>query len=198
MNMAWWRQSSTEWASRVVMDLFDENKAWTTGWRPLRAQSDDDFREAVAKANELDATGDLSRNRSNQSPLPKTLSNLERCVALRLVYGAGPRWAQQKNDTASYVTVSLLSHVTVVPCVHVLSTSRTLPDSDRQSFFFFKKKTFIVAVAKHGQRVYATFSGVSRRSLTCVQFLTVFTKLETRTKESHMYATCSGVCRDTA
>ena len=44
-------RQSTEWASRAVTD-FDENKARTTGWRPLRARSDGDFREAVCESNQ--------------------------------------------------------------------------------------------------------------------------------------------------
>ena len=59
MNEARRRQSSAEWASHTVTDLCDDSKAWTTGWRPLRAHSDDDIRKAVAKADELNATGDL-------------------------------------------------------------------------------------------------------------------------------------------
>ena len=53
MNKAWRRPSSADWASRAILDLCDENQAWTTGWRRLRARSDDDFHEAVAKANEM-------------------------------------------------------------------------------------------------------------------------------------------------
>ena len=45
MNKAWRRQSPPEWAVRAVTDLFGKNQAWTTGWRTLRAHSDDDFRE---------------------------------------------------------------------------------------------------------------------------------------------------------
>ena len=48
MNEAWRRQSSAEWAARAVTDLCDENKAWTTGWRPLRAHSDTHFKEAAS------------------------------------------------------------------------------------------------------------------------------------------------------
>ena len=54
MNKAWRRQSSAE---RAVTELCDKNQLLSTGWRQLRARSDDDFREAVAKANEL--PGDL-------------------------------------------------------------------------------------------------------------------------------------------
>ena len=59
MSKTWRRQSSVEWASRAVVDLCDENLAWPTRWRRWRARSDDDFREAVAKANELHAAGDM-------------------------------------------------------------------------------------------------------------------------------------------
>ena len=83
-------------------------------WRRLRADSDDDCREAVEKANELHATGDLFAKQIEPEPAPRHLvewamtepsddeddapmpdappdPNLERCIALRLVYGAGPR-----------------------------------------------------------------------------------------------------------
>ena len=46
---------------RAVTDLCDENKTSSTRWRQLRGRSDGDFREAVAKANELHPTGDLFR-----------------------------------------------------------------------------------------------------------------------------------------
>ena len=60
MNKAWRRQSLAAWAACAVTDLCNMNKVWTTGWRRLCAHSDDEFREAVEKANELHATGDLS------------------------------------------------------------------------------------------------------------------------------------------
>ena len=53
MNKAWRRGSSAECASPAVTDLCDENKVWTTGWCPLRARSEDDFREACGQANEV-------------------------------------------------------------------------------------------------------------------------------------------------
>ena len=46
MNKAWRRQSSAEWVARAVTDLCDENKAWTTGWRPLRAHNDANFQRS--------------------------------------------------------------------------------------------------------------------------------------------------------
>ena len=42
--------------------------AWTTGWRRLRAHSDDEFREAVDKANELLAAGDLFAKQIEPEP----------------------------------------------------------------------------------------------------------------------------------
>ena len=81
MNKAWRRQSSTEWALRAIMDLWDENKAWSTRWRQLRARSDNDFREA----NEL-PLATCSRNGSSRSPLPQTLWN-------------GPWQKRQKTQT---------------------------------------------------------------------------------------------------
>ena len=58
MNKAWRRQSSAEWASRAVMDLCEKNQA-STGWRRLRADSDDGFRDAVTEAAALHARDDL-------------------------------------------------------------------------------------------------------------------------------------------
>ena len=96
----------------------------------MRAQSDAEFHEAVAKANELHATGALfareivpepasadtvdwamaeASDDEDDAPMPDAplepelidmppapasappMSSLERCIALRLVYGAGPR-----------------------------------------------------------------------------------------------------------
>ena len=70
------------------------------------------------------------------------VSNLERCIALRLVYGAGPRLRLQKIATCiTSHRLSLLSRVWVVPCVlartpwfHVLTTSPRHPDSDKPFF----------------------------------------------------------------
>ena len=52
------------------MDLLDENVAWSTRCRQLRARSDNDFREAGEKANELHATGDLFAKRIEPEPAP--------------------------------------------------------------------------------------------------------------------------------
>ena len=130
MNKAWRRQSSAEWASRAVTDLLDESKAWTTGWRRLRAHGDAHFKEAVAEAAALHAHDELFAKHIEPKPAPEDpvdwamaeatdgeddapmpdappelelidmppapasappMTNLERCIALRLVYGAGPR-----------------------------------------------------------------------------------------------------------
>ena len=116
--------------ARAVTDLCDENKAWTTGWRPLRAHSDAHFKEAVAEAAALHSRDELFSKHIEPEPAPedpvdwamaeasddeddapmpaappepeivdmppapasaRPMSNLERCIALRLVYGAGPR-----------------------------------------------------------------------------------------------------------
>ena len=129
MNKAWRRQSSAEWAARAAKDLCDENKAWTTGWRPLRAHSDAHFKEAVAEdtalhahdepfsrhiepepapADPMDWSMAEASDDEDDAPMPDAppepelidmppapasappMSNLERCIALRLVYGAGP------------------------------------------------------------------------------------------------------------
>ena len=134
MNKAWRRQSSAEWASRAVADILAENKAWSTGWRQLRAQDDAEFHEAVEEANGLHVAGALftrhiepepapvdpvdwamaeATDGEDDAPMPDApmpdappepelidmppapasappMTNLERCIALRLVYGAGP------------------------------------------------------------------------------------------------------------
>ena len=130
MNKAWRRQSSVERASRAVTELLDESKAWTTGWRHLRAHGDALFEEAVAEAAALHAHDELfakhiepepapedpvdwamaeATDGEDDAPMPEAppepelidmppapasappMTNLERCIALRLVYGAGPR-----------------------------------------------------------------------------------------------------------
>ena len=150
MNKAWRRQSSAEWASRAVMDLYEKNQAWSTGWRRLRADSDDGFRDAVTEAAALHARDDLFSEHIEPEPAPEDpvewamaeatdgeddapmpdaplepelidmppapasaprMSNLERCIALRLVYGAGP----SKNTQPS--SHHILLFVPVVPCV---------------------------------------------------------------------------------
>ena len=65
---AWRRQSSAEWAARAVTDFCDKNQVWDTGWRQLRARSDDDFREAVHQAN---TTGDLFAKQIEPEPAPE-------------------------------------------------------------------------------------------------------------------------------
>ena len=132
MNKAWRRQSSAEWASRAVADILAENKAWSTGWRQLRAHNDGAFRDAVEEAAALHSRDDLFARHiapdpaeegppmwamaeetddegEDDAPMPDAppepelidmppapasaprMSNLERCIALRLVYGSGPR-----------------------------------------------------------------------------------------------------------
>ena len=190
MNKAWRRQSSAEWAARAVKDLCDENKAWTTGWRPLRAHSDAHFKEAVEEAAALHAHDGLfskhielesapedpvdwvmaeASDDEDDAPMPDAppepvlidmppapasaprMSNLERCIALRRVYGPGWCLPKKKSPPASHhivlsvvsrvrcpvCRVSLLSHVCVVPCVCVLCPAR-LPDSDKKVSFFFR------------------------------------------------------------
>ena len=134
MNKPWRRQSSAEWASRAIADILAKDKVWSTGWRQLRADSNDEFDAAVAHATELHAEGELFARHIEPEPAPedpvewamaepsdgeddapmpdappdappepeiidmpparpsaRRMTNLERCVALRLVYGAGPR-----------------------------------------------------------------------------------------------------------
>ena len=117
INKVWRRQSSADSAARAVKDLCAQNKVWKTGWRQLRAQSDAEFRDAVTEAADSTPTLSSSPSTSSLSPLQKTpwngpwqrrqttrtidmppapasaprMSNSERCIALRLVYGAGPR-----------------------------------------------------------------------------------------------------------
>ena len=71
------------------------------------------------------------------------MSNLERCIALRLVYGAEPRNASKKchlhHISASLSVVSRVGCPVCPgphPCFHVLTTSPRHPDSDKPCFFF--------------------------------------------------------------
>ena len=165
MYKAWRRQSSAEWAARAATDLRDENKAWTTGWRPLRAHSDGEFRDAVTEAAALHARDQLFSKHNEREPAPEDpvewamadaseyeddapmpdaplepelidmppapasappMSNLERCIALRLVYGAG---LQQNSTCISPHRLSVVSRVGCLvcpgphPCFRVLTTS---------------------------------------------------------------------------
>ena len=62
MNEAWPRQSSAEWAARAVTDLCG---------RQLRAQSDAEFREAVAEAAALHAHDELFSKHIEREPAPE-------------------------------------------------------------------------------------------------------------------------------
>ena len=61
------------------------------------------------------------------------MSGLERCIALRLVCGSGPRYNASKKCHLSHISasLSLLSHVSVVSCV--LVRTRVSTSSDHQS-----------------------------------------------------------------
>ena len=109
------------------------------------------------------------------------LSGLERCIALRLWYGAGPHLTPPKKCHLRHISASL-SVVARVGCPVCFAhacvsmspradhhSSPRLPDTDRQKNEFFD--SFIVADAKHGPRSLTRMPG----SLEC---------LETRTKES--------------
>ena len=116
MNKAWRRQYSADWAARADKDLCAVNKVWNTGKRQLRAQIDAEFHEAVEEATALHAHDELdpvdwamakASVDEDDAPMPdappelelfdmplalasaRPMSNLERCIALRLVYGAG-------------------------------------------------------------------------------------------------------------
>ena len=146
MNKAWRRQSAAEWAARAVTDLCDQNQAWTTGRRCLRAHSND-FREAVTEAVALHATEELSSKHIEPEPAEEgppawamaeefdddedctpphadadepelidmppapasapPMFNMGRCIALRLVNGAGPRQRLQKNCHLHLISASL-------------------------------------------------------------------------------------------
>ena len=95
------------------------------------------------------------------------MSNLERCIALRLVHGAGPRQRLQKMPPASHLSVSLsvvsrvgclvcLAHACVSTSSHTsprLPGSQTVTEKKSEFFFFFLFfGSSIVAVAKHGPR----------------------------------------------
>ena len=91
-------------------------------------------------------------------PAPQSaplMSNLERCVALRLVYGAGPH--ERLRKIATCITSqrhSLLSRVSVVSCaVPALVFPR--PDHLSQALRLSGSQTVtdkIVAGTKHGKR----------------------------------------------
>ena len=189
MNKAWRRQSSAEGAARAVADLRDENKAWTTGWRPLRAHSDAHFTEAVAEAAALHSRDDLFSRHIEPEPAPEDpvdwamaeasddeddapmpdappepgiidmppapasahpMSNLERWLhrsaprarrwtTLSLNKNAQPSSYHIVLSVDSRVRcpvcgVSLLSHVSVVPCVFVLYVLPRHPDNDKPFF----------------------------------------------------------------
>ena len=70
MNKAWRRQSSAERAARAVTDLCDTNQVWTTVFRPLRAHTDAELREAAEQANELHAAGALFVREIVPEPAP--------------------------------------------------------------------------------------------------------------------------------
>ena len=68
---------------------------------------------------------------------------------------------------------------------HVVTTIPRLPESDRQNTSFENFPSLLLRNTDQGVRHVCYFP-------------TIFTQLETRTKELHMCATCSGVSRDTA
>ena len=69
------------------------------------------------------------------------MSSLERCIALRLVFGAGPRLCLQKMALAPHLSVSLLSRVSVVSCVlartRVFLSWPPVPGTQTVTNFFF-------------------------------------------------------------
>ena len=174
MNKAWRRQSSAEWAARAVTNLCDENKAWTTGWRPLRAHSDAHFKEAVAEAAALHAHDELFSKHIEPEPAPEDPVDWAMAEASddeddapmpdappepELIdmppAPASARWTAMMSpkkiatcvishrlSVVSRVRcpvcrVSLLSHVSVVPCVFVLCVLPRLRDSDKKVSLFF-------------------------------------------------------------
>ena len=136
LNKVWRRQCSAEWASRATTDLSCKNPVSTIGRRLLRAHSDD-FRDAVTEAAALHARNELFVKHVTPAmaeesdddedgtqplvdadepelidtpPAPTStlpMSKLERCIAQRAVYGAGPRRAAEKLPLASHLYISL-------------------------------------------------------------------------------------------
>ena len=166
MNKAWRRQSSAESAARAVTDLCDKNQKWKTGWRRLRAHSDDDFRCVVTEAAALHAhedpvDGPWQRRQTTKTTHPRQTHHLSQSSGIRtsdVQLGALRRSAPRvrrwttlslyKNaQPSSYHIVSLLSRVSVVPCVlartRVSMSSPPVPgkpDSDKLFFAVAQKK----------------------------------------------------------
>ena len=71
-EQAWRRQSPAEWAARAVTYICDENKAWTTGWRPLRATAMPTSKKPSQRPWHSTPTMSSSPSTSSRSLLPKT------------------------------------------------------------------------------------------------------------------------------
>ena len=111
-------------------------------------RSRDPVEWTVAEESDNDnAPAPPERELIDMPPAPASappMSNLERCIALRLVYGAGPRRVSQKSATciisASLSLCCLTCRLSRVfrprLCFHVLTTSPRLPHSDRQKRVF--------------------------------------------------------------
>ena len=89
-------------------DLFAKHIEWdpapehTVEWAMAEASDDDDDAPMPDAPPEPEVI-DMSPASASAPPV----SSLERCIALRLVYGAGPRWCLQKMPLASHLNVPL-------------------------------------------------------------------------------------------
>ena len=117
MNKAWRRQSSAEWAARAIADILADDGAFRDAVEEAAAlhSRDDLFARHIAPdpaeegppmwamAEETDDEGEDDAPMPDAPPEPELIdmppapasaprmSNLERCIALRLVHGSGPR-----------------------------------------------------------------------------------------------------------
>ena len=136
-----------------------KKQVWSTGWRQFQARSDDDVREAAERANELHASGDLYAKQIEPEPAEWTMAEASRpCltrqhrrnaatssirtsdVQLGAVHRAPPgvrRWTALSLPKSCHLrhfsaSLSLLSHVSVVPCVLPTLVSPHQPQAPRQ------------------------------------------------------------------
>ena len=154
MNRAWRRQSSAEWAARAVTDLCNENHTWTTGWRRLRAHSDDEFCDAMMEAAALHARDELFAKHTTPEPIEGGLpawivaeesdDDEDDAPMLDVPASAEPKLTipRAASCTATFsVSLSVDSCVLCFHVHHVLTTSPRLPGSqtvtDKTGVFLF-------------------------------------------------------------
>ena len=153
---------------RALTDLCDQNQVWTTGVACAPTATTEFFQALkrptsctllFARAHRAGARSRRPRGMGHGRGVRRRrrrarcqtclswltgppMSSLERCIALRLVHGAGPRQRLQKNATCTHISASLsvVSRVGCLvcpgphPCFHVLTTSPKHPDSGKPFF----------------------------------------------------------------